>query len=370
MMGLDASRTRAVLGKELLDYRRNRAIVVTMFLMPLVFLIEPVVSILLTPATKSGPALDHRLALSLLYLLLTPVIMPATLAAFSIAGEREQGTLEPLLTTPVRGQELIVGKAAAVMIPTLALSYTLFGLFFAAVRLFARPLVATAVFHQGPVILALFLLAPLVAGWAIVAGLAVSVRASEVRVAQQLGMLASVPILGAVALLAVGVVRPTFAVALEFAAGLLAVDVLLLRIVSRMFDRERLVTGAKAARSRPTNGSAPASRSSNGESRPAATATLKLTRKLGGLVDRKRDWQIEIDGDLVGSIASQRTVELSVEPGPHTLHVSSHRHFSPQRSFEAADGQVVSFWCRAARAWPMYLAALIKPDLWISLKQN
>jgi ABC-type transport system involved in multi-copper enzyme maturation permease subunit len=377
MMDLDASRIRAVLGKELLDYRRNRAIVVTMFIMPLLFLIEPIVTIFLTPATKSGSALDHRLALTLLYLLLTPVIMPATLAAYCVAGEREQGTLEPLLTTPVRTQEFIAGKAAAVMIPTLALSYTLFGLFFAVVRLFAHPVVASAVFHDGPVILALFLLAPLVAGWAVVAGLAVSVRASEVRVAQQLGMLASVPVLGAVALLAVGVIHPTVAVALEFAAGLLAADVLALRVVSRMFDRERLVTGAKAVSagttgtSRQPESSAPRDPASNKDrSTMAGTATLALSRRWGGLIDRNREWQIEIDGDVVGSIASHKTVEFPVEPGRHTLHLSSHRHFSPLRSFDAADGQVVNFWCRAARVWPMYLAALVKPDLWISLKQN
>lgn len=136
------------------------------------------------------------------------------------------------------------------------------------------PVVASAVFHDGPVILALFLLAPLVAGWAIVAGMAVSVRASEVRVAQQLGMLASVPILGAVALLAVGVIRPTFTVAVEFAAALFAIDVLALRIVSSMFDRERLITGAKAARSpQPTNSvpEVPEHPTSNAASNSAAT---------------------------------------------------------------------------------------------------
>ena len=368
-MIIDASRTRAVIGKELLDYRRNRAIVVTMFVLPFLFLIEPLVSIFLTPATKSGSALDHRLALSLLYLLLTPVVMPATLAAYSVAGEREQGTLEPLLTTPVRRQDFILGKAAAVMIPTLALSYTLFGVFFSVVRLFAHPVVASAVFHDGPVILALFLLAPLVAGWAIVAGMAVSVRSSEIRVAQQLGVLTSVPILGTVALLAVGVIRPTFTVAVEFAAALLAIDVLALRIVSSMFDRERLVTGAKAARSlQPTN-SVSERPTSNAESNTAATATVALSRRRGGLVDRNREWQIEVDGDVVGSIANQKTVELPVEVGRHTLHLSSRRHSSPERSFEAADGQVVRFCCRAPTWWPMYLAALIKPALWISLKQ-
>ncbi|MHB8661660.1 MAG: ABC transporter permease [Acidimicrobiales bacterium] len=371
MIGLDAGSVRAVVRKELLEYRRKRAIVVTMCIMPVLFLIQPVLSIFLTPA-KSGSTLDTRITLSLLYLLLTPVVMPSTLAAYSVAGEREQGTLEPLLTTPVRTQELILGKAAAVMIPTLVLSYTMFGLFLAAVRLFAHPVASSAVFHDGPVLLALFLLAPLVAGWAIVAGLAVSVRASEVRVAQQLGMLASVPILGAVALLAVGVVHPTTAVAFEFAVGLFAIDVVLLGVVSRMFDRERLVTGAKAAKSQPSRGSQEPSRDlmSAEETHTKTTATLALSRRPGGIIDRDREWQIEIDGNVVGSIANRKTIELSIVPGRHTLRLSSRRHLSPQRSFDASDGQVVRFACRAATLWPMYLVALIKPDLWISLRPN
>ena len=376
MTGLDAGRIRAVVRKELRDYRRRRAIVVTMFILPLVFLIEPVVTIFLLKASKSGPALDKSLTLPLLYLLLTPVVTPSTLAAYSVAGEREQGTLEPLLTTPISREEFILGKAAAVMIPTLALSYTVFGLFLAAVRLFAHPVVASAVFHDGPVLLALFLFAPLVAGWGIVVGMAMSVRANEVRVAQQLGMLASLPIVGVVLLLVVGVIHPTFPVALEFAAGLLAIDALALRIVSSMFDRERLVTGAKAARLRMTRGwqhpeaGAPRHLVSKEERNAVAKATLLLSRKWGGLVDRNREWQIVIDGNVVGSIASQRTVELPVEPGRHALRLRSHGHFSPERSFEAADGQVVSFSCRAATLWPMYLAALVKPDLWIFLKQD
>jgi hypothetical protein len=72
---------------------------------------------------------------------------------------------------------------------------------------------------------------------------------------------------------------------------------------------------------------------------------------------------------VVGSIASQSTAELAVEPGSRTLRLSSHRHLSPERSFEAGEGQVVSFWCRAAMFWPRYVAALVKPDLRISLKQ-
>jgi ABC-type transport system involved in multi-copper enzyme maturation permease subunit len=373
MTGFDAGRIRAVIRKELLDYRRKRAIVVTMAILPCVFLIQPVVTIFLAPTAPSAAALEKSVALSLLYLLLIPVILPATLAAYTVVGEREQGTLEPLLTTPIRQQELILGKAAAVMIPSMALSYAVFGLFLAAIALFAHPVVGSAVFNDGPVLLALFLFTPLVAGWAIVVGMAVSVRASEVRVAQQLGTLASFPIIAVVLLLAVDVIHPSFPVALEFAIGLLAIDLLALRIVSQMFDRERLVTGAKSVSTRqnrrshqPTNSVAPFVPAG----RESGTATLRVSRKWGGVIDRSREWQIIVDGNEMGSIASQKMVELSIEPGRHTVRLGSHRHTSPERSFEAEDGRVVSFRCRGAMGWPVYLAALVKPDLWISLRQD
>ena len=246
MIGLDVGRVRAVVRKELRDYRRKRSIVVAMVILPAIFLVQPTLSVFLaSPSTTSA----SYFSLPLLLLLLIPVITPSPLAAYCVVGEREQGTLEPLLTTPIRRQEFILGKAAAVMIPTLALAYTVFGLFFAVVRLFANPAIVSEVFHQGPVLLALVLFTPLLAGWAIVVGMAVSVRASEIRVAQQLGMIASFPPLGVVVLLGIGAIHPTFTVAVEFAVGLLVIDVQALRFVSRMFDRERLVTGAKAARS-------------------------------------------------------------------------------------------------------------------------
>ena len=193
MIRPDATRVGAVIRKELRDFRRKRSIVATMCILPLLFLIEPVVTIFLVTPNTSGTALQKSLILPILYLLLIPTIMPSTLAAYTVVGEREQGTLEPLLTTPIRQQEFLLGKATSVMIPTLALSYAVFALFLVAVQLFAKTAVSSAVFHDSSVILALFLLGPLLAGWGIVVGMAVSVRASEARVAQQLSVLASFP---------------------------------------------------------------------------------------------------------------------------------------------------------------------------------
>ena len=238
----------AVIRKEMRDYRRKRSIVVTMLILPFMFLIEPVVAIFVVPASSGVSDPRNYVILPVLYLLLIPSIMPSTLAAFTVVGEREQGTLEPLLTTPISQQEFIAGKGAAGLIPTMALTYGVYGLFLLAVEVFAKSVVSSAIFGQGSLLVALILMAPLLASWSIAVGMAVSVRATEIRVAQQLGALASIPPVLLILILAVGVIHPTLAVALIFSIILLGVDVRAIRIVAKMMNRERLVTGSKPSR--------------------------------------------------------------------------------------------------------------------------
>ena len=242
---IDATRVRAVVRKEVTDYRRNRFVLVTMTVLPVVFLVNPIVNIFTAPTGVSHSFLDARVGSTMLFLLLVPVILPATISAASIVTEREQGTLEPVLTTPVRSEELLIGKALAALIPAVGIAYTMLGVFLLAVKLFAHQQIADVVL-EGPRILAQVLFVPLLAGWAIWAGLAVSVRANDVRVAQQLGTLASLPPLAVTALMAFNVITPTFRVAVLFAVGLLLVDVGAYRLIAPMFDRERLITARRS----------------------------------------------------------------------------------------------------------------------------
>ncbi len=89
------------------------------------------------------------------------------------------------------------------------------------------------------------LFTPLIAGWSIWVGVAISARAADVRVAQQLSMLGSLPPLAIVALMSFNVITSTTALTLGIAAALLAVDGLGWRAVAAMFDRERLITGIR-----------------------------------------------------------------------------------------------------------------------------
>ncbi len=243
-MSLSAIRVRAIVRKEMRDYRRNRFIASTMAVMPLVFVVLPIADIFNLPASAPPAVLDKLIAVALLYLTLIPSLTPAVVSSYAVVGEREQGTLEPVLTTPVRPEEFLVGKALAVLVPTLVLSYAMFGIFLASVALFAHPNVAADIF-QAHRLLAPLLFTPLLAGWSIWAGIAISTRSGDVRVAQQLGTLSSLPPLVVTTLMGFGVIRPTLALTLVLAAVLLLVDVLAWRLVAVMFQRERLVTGTK-----------------------------------------------------------------------------------------------------------------------------
>lgn len=241
-MSFSWTRVGAILHKELRDYRRNRFVIGTMAAAPVLFITLPMIQ--LFAANGTGRHLSVHIGLSLLYMLVIPVTVPSVLSAYSVVGEREQGTLEPVLITPIRREEFLIGKALAGFVPTLVIAYAVFGAFLAAGALFAHPVIVSAI-YAGTHVLVQFLFTPLLAGWAIWVGIAVSARSTDVRAAQQLSVLGSLPPLVVVGLTSLNVITVSTALAIGLAAALLAFDLLAWRVVAAMFDRERLVTGRR-----------------------------------------------------------------------------------------------------------------------------
>jgi ABC-type transport system involved in multi-copper enzyme maturation permease subunit len=240
-MSVSATRLRAIYRKELREYRRNGSIVATMAVIPLGIVIFPLIEVLALPASAASALLNGD---PLVILLGIPAIVPSIVAGYAVVGEREQGTLEPVLATPIRREELLLAKALAALVPSLAVAYAVYAFFLACTRLFAQPAVASAVF-QGPDLLGQLLFTPLLAAWSIWVGIAISTRSSDVRVAQQLGALASLPTIVVAYLIAFNVIHATLGLGLGLAAALLVLDLLGWRIVSAAFDRERLITGTR-----------------------------------------------------------------------------------------------------------------------------
>ncbi len=237
------SRTRvlAMVRKEFRDYRRNRYILFTMVLIPVIFLLQPLISILNLPAAAAVPLSRRH---ELLYLLGIPALTPAVIAASSVVLERQQATLEPVLTTPIRREEFVLAKAIAPFVPGVIASYLIYGLCVVVIELFAKTGVAP-VLLPGSQVLAQIVFTPLIALWSIWVGIAISTRMSDVRAAQQLCVLANLPLVILTSMIAFNVIHATAGLAFGLGAGLLVIDRLGWRFVSALFDRERLITGSQ-----------------------------------------------------------------------------------------------------------------------------
>jgi ABC-type Na+ efflux pump permease subunit len=241
-MSLSWRRIRAIVRKEVREYSRNRSVVAAMAILPLVFMVQPLVAAFLAPQSA---ATELRHGHLLLYMLAIPVLVPAAIAGATVVTERQQGTLEPILTSPIRREELLLGKALAVLAPSVGIAYLVYGVFLLAVTLFAQPGVATAIL-RGPDILAQVIFTPLVALWSIWVGIGISTRASDARVAQQLSLLGNLPVVALSSLIALDVIHATLGLGIGLGLLLLVLDRFGWRVVSAMFDRERLMTGPGA----------------------------------------------------------------------------------------------------------------------------
>ncbi|HKT39009.1 MAG TPA: ABC transporter permease subunit, partial [Ktedonobacterales bacterium] len=140
-MSASTTRIRAIYRKEYREYRRNGSIVSTMALVPLGIVIFPLIEVLALPASAASMLLNGD---PLVILLGIPAIVPSVVAAYAVAGERQQGTLEPVLTTPIRREELLLAKALAALVPSLVVAYAVYAFFLICTRLFAQPAVASA----------------------------------------------------------------------------------------------------------------------------------------------------------------------------------------------------------------------------------
>ena len=93
------------------------------------------------------------------------------------------------------------------------------------------------------------------------------------------------------------------------------------------------------------------------------SAILKLTHKAIGAEVRRDAYDAVVDGKRVGSVEMNRTIEIPVEPGRHTLQIRDGRKMSSTQTFDAADGEIIAFRCTGKRFLPIFLASFIVPRL-------
>lgn len=253
-----------ILQKEWIEIRQQPVLLVSMILPSLLFTALPLIILLLAGSGSTGsassagkiplnnPALGTMspteaiqaaigMQFSIIYLLL-PGLITSIIASYSIIGEKTSRTLEPLLATPIRTWELLVGKSLAALIPGIGITW-LSGLLFIIGMAFlsASPHVFMAIISPGWLVLFL-IWSPLLALIAISVMVAISARVNDTRSAQQASVWIVVPFLSIFfgQLAGVQVLGPIFA--LIVAVILAALAVLALWLTVRIFQREVILT--------------------------------------------------------------------------------------------------------------------------------
>jgi hypothetical protein len=100
------------------------------------------------------------------------------------------------------------------------------------------------------------------------------------------------------------------------------------------------------------------------------SATLKLTHSAIGAEVRRGTYDAMVDGERVGSVEMNDTIEIPVEPGRHTLQIRSGRMSSGTETFDVAEGESVAFRCTGKRFLPIFLASFLVPKLALKLVRD
>jgi ABC-2 type transport system permease protein len=194
-------------------------------------------------AVLAGEARAQAFILTQFFLMqiVVPMVGAMAIATNSVIGEKQARTLEPLLATPMTTAELLAAKTLGAFLPSLVVSLLGLALYVGLAAALAEPGV-WRVLLNGHTAAAALVLGPTASLAGLLLGVIASSRVNDARTAQQLGVLIVLPITGLfVAQVSLGTLfgRGTL---LGLAGLLLLLDVALLRIGVRVFDRERILT--------------------------------------------------------------------------------------------------------------------------------
>jgi ABC-2 type transport system permease protein len=262
-------RMRALLAKEVADLRQNPSLFVPAIITGLASIALPFFVAVIVPAVtgeRLADSSDFQVALELyrvqpslrtvepeaaiqawifqqflILLVLTPVAGSMSVAAFSVIGEKQARTLEPLLATPITTFELLAAKVLGSLAPALLLTFASFALYLAGTFFLAQPGA-----YQGllvPRSLAIvFVLGPLAALAALQMAVCVSSRVNDPRSAQQIGALIILPIAGVLVAQVMGHLVLTGGVISVIAVALVLLNAGLMALGIALFDRESILT--------------------------------------------------------------------------------------------------------------------------------
>ncbi len=245
-----------ILRKEFIEIVQQRILLFSIILPPLLFAVIPLfvlqlggngsrASSLKVPSLQGLTLHEYTQGLvgtefSNLYILLS-MIVPSIIAAYSIIGEKNNRTLEPVLATPVRRWQLLAGKILAALLPAVIVTWMSGGMFIAELAIFTDANVVSHVVTAGWLIL-FIASTPLLGLIAVAIMTAISSRVNDTRTAQQLSVWAVVPVIGIILGELSGQFELTVLVAVIATIILIPIAILLTWGAAQLFQRETILT--------------------------------------------------------------------------------------------------------------------------------
>jgi len=257
---------KVIVRKEWAEVFKNKMVIFTVAFLPLIMTAIPLIILFSTReigmggdlGTDVGQMVSSGLCLQdlnnsecfqvylvsqfMMLFMLIPLAIPITIAAYSIVGEKNARSLEPLLATPITTFELLVGKSLAAVIPAIIATYGSFIVFISGVSLLIKSKAVLMAFMDFRWLVAIFIVGPLMAVLAVNLSLMVSSRVNDPRAAEQISMILIVPVLGLFFGQMAGLFILNKQVITIIAIILVAIDILVVYLAIRIFDREAILT--------------------------------------------------------------------------------------------------------------------------------
>ena len=176
-MSMSVDRIAILMGKELRELRSNPMAVLPVVALVVICTVLPLIVVLIIPRITgeslgsdrtiakvlvlAGPrmglatlpsesAAEAFMFQQFLFLfLVAPIVGAVSLAAYSVVGEKQGRTLEPLLTTPLSTAELLIAKVLAAFLPSLGIEAIGLAVYVLLVHAIAPPGVAATAYGAG-----------------------------------------------------------------------------------------------------------------------------------------------------------------------------------------------------------------------------
>ena len=256
-------KVKTIVGKEWAEVFKNRLVLFTVAFLPLILVALPLVSLYFIGGDLGSEGLDQApddffgemctglneadcgavfmLNLYTLMLMILPVAIPVSIAAYSVVGEKTARSLEPLLATPITTLELLVGKALAAVIPAVAAIWLGFAIYMVGVRLLVNDVVFSYML-QPLWLIAIGVVSPLLALMAVSFGLMVSSRVSDPRVAEQVSAVVIFPLVLFIVGQSAGLILIDQRTIILMAVIVALIDAVLVYFTVKLFQRETILT--------------------------------------------------------------------------------------------------------------------------------